>query len=602
VNEVDAFDSTPTYYAAFGGHEAIVRLLLANGAVADPGTFVGERCLYGALTDAIKALLKAHSATDFSAAARHPFARFLRSLADRAADDDCDDDDDRVAFCFAGRRRRPQAAAAPPSEAAAAAAADPGARGDDKESSSRRRRETTSRIAGSRVVLAARSPALRAKFLGAWRSKREVRLQKAPASASVAVLRYALTGRLVLRASDAREARRVARALRLGFTDRASPLGVLAFLDETVARLEAAQENCRDDGADDVGTRRTTLSPVEMKAAAHNRVVTYEDDVAALRASMEPLADAIVALESCCRAAPNNIIITAPGDASADDDTTSGDNMDDDLCEEEAETPRSSSSSSSGLSRLAELACDATLECADGRVRAPSAFLRAHSAVLDAALSSAGTTSFAEARTRVFRVGDVSRSAAAAIVRWAVCGTCAADLASNPQLAADVLVAAHRLLFPADLVAAAAGALADALIEVGDPAAALDALPYAEIVASRPHGELLQHGGSTTTTTRTVSTNLALGERLYDAVCRVCADRLDRAVRLDAFRAAVVDSARSIQARQATDSIPFVDDIRQTIAARCNPLELGDGAPEALEEAAKLELIDALLDDLGLAG
>ncbi|KAI8925082.1 hypothetical protein BC831DRAFT_505163 [Entophlyctis helioformis] len=90
VNTRDAWDSVPLFYAALCGHVAVVRFLLTEaGAVCDPHTFEGERCLYGALTQEIRSLLRAHrfsKAVDPGA----EFGGFLHRLwaapADAAAD------------------------------------------------------------------------------------------------------------------------------------------------------------------------------------------------------------------------------------------------------------------------------------------------------------------------------------------------------------------------------------------------------------------------------------------------------------------------------------------------------------------------------------
>nr|XP_013807397.1 PREDICTED: ankyrin repeat and BTB/POZ domain-containing protein 1-like [Apteryx mantelli mantelli] len=58
INVRDKWDSTPLYYACLCGHEELVRYLLANGAKCEANTFDGERCLYGALSDTIRRLLK----------------------------------------------------------------------------------------------------------------------------------------------------------------------------------------------------------------------------------------------------------------------------------------------------------------------------------------------------------------------------------------------------------------------------------------------------------------------------------------------------------------------------------------------------------------
>lgn len=447
VNSVDEFDSTPLYYAVYGGHESVVRLLLANGARCDPETFVGERCYYGALNDSIRALLKRHNATDFSVAAKHPFARFVRGLARAARFHD-------IAFVLGPRR-----------------------------------------WSGCRVVLGARCRLLRRSFLGAWAGRSEVALStsRASPSATAAVLSYVATGRFAVeQPGDVDDCLRVARDLKL-------------------ERLARAIDSNGDS----------------------TRCLTYEDDVSTLRESMEPLA----------------ALVSSPHRGDDDDDDASSD-----------------------LARFADTCCDVRLDCCDGTLRVPSALLRFHSDVLDAGLGS----NFAEALGR-FALKDVSVRAATAIVRWCCCGTCSADLRHDASLASEVLAAAHRLLMPADLISTAAGAMSDALRAAfpRDANAAMAALPYAE----------LDHS-----------------ERLYAAVCDVCAHDLLTAVRLDAFKRAVVDSAASIQDRQATDSVPFIDDIRKSISAIFNPMLLDEHTPEGDAEAARLKVIDDLLDSLGIDG
>ena len=58
LNTRDKWDSTPLYYACLCGHLEIVEYLLANGAKCEANTFDGERCLYGALTDQIRNVIK----------------------------------------------------------------------------------------------------------------------------------------------------------------------------------------------------------------------------------------------------------------------------------------------------------------------------------------------------------------------------------------------------------------------------------------------------------------------------------------------------------------------------------------------------------------
>lgn len=58
LNLRDKWDSTPLYYACLCGHIEVVQYLLANGARCEANTFDGERCLYGALTDQIRNVLR----------------------------------------------------------------------------------------------------------------------------------------------------------------------------------------------------------------------------------------------------------------------------------------------------------------------------------------------------------------------------------------------------------------------------------------------------------------------------------------------------------------------------------------------------------------
>ena len=229
------------------------------------------------------------------------------------------------------------------------------------------------------------------------------------------------------------------------------------------------------------------------------------------------------------------------------------------------------------VAALAADHCDCVVESGDGvRFPMPSIFLRFHSRVLEAACSE---------RWRRAEGGDgraltlaAPAKAVAAVLRWCVCASCCDVLSRDAETAADALALAHELLLLAEVTNAAAGALAVALEATeGDEAeAAMAALPYAALAGERG--------------------------RLYDAVVRVLSRHLDDATRRPDFRAAVLESAHSIQARQATDSIPLVDDIRVALHARLNPFDEDADEPGGALEAAELAKIDALLDDLGLSG
>ncbi|KAJ8371899.1 hypothetical protein AAFF_G00298910 [Aldrovandia affinis] len=83
LNVRDRWDSTPLYYACLCGHEELVQYLLANGAKCEVNTFDGERCLYGALSDQIRRLLKEYKRITAKAMQRDYYDHFLQSLLEQ---------------------------------------------------------------------------------------------------------------------------------------------------------------------------------------------------------------------------------------------------------------------------------------------------------------------------------------------------------------------------------------------------------------------------------------------------------------------------------------------------------------------------------------
>lgn len=85
LNSRDQWDATPLYYACLCGHQEVVQYLIEQGARCESNTFDGERCLYAALTPAIKQLLKDANLINSKTMRRDSFEEFLRHLMESAA-------------------------------------------------------------------------------------------------------------------------------------------------------------------------------------------------------------------------------------------------------------------------------------------------------------------------------------------------------------------------------------------------------------------------------------------------------------------------------------------------------------------------------------
>ncbi|XP_069499472.1 ankyrin repeat and BTB/POZ domain-containing protein 1 isoform X2 [Ambystoma mexicanum] len=88
LNVRDKWDSTPLYYACLCGHDELVRYLLANGAKCEVNTFDGERCLYGALSDTIRRLLKEYKQITSKGMQRDYYDDFLQRLLEQGYQSD----------------------------------------------------------------------------------------------------------------------------------------------------------------------------------------------------------------------------------------------------------------------------------------------------------------------------------------------------------------------------------------------------------------------------------------------------------------------------------------------------------------------------------
>ncbi|XP_014678194.1 PREDICTED: ankyrin repeat and BTB/POZ domain-containing protein 1-like [Priapulus caudatus] len=84
LNIRDRWDSTPLYYACLCGHSEVVHYLLIRGAKCEANTFDGERCLYGALNDDIRNMLKNYKVITAQCMRRDSYQEFLRRLLEDA--------------------------------------------------------------------------------------------------------------------------------------------------------------------------------------------------------------------------------------------------------------------------------------------------------------------------------------------------------------------------------------------------------------------------------------------------------------------------------------------------------------------------------------
>lgn len=93
----DKWDSSPLYYACLCGHIDVVRYLLEKGAKCEAKTFDGERCVYGALNDEIRILLKNYKAVTSSIIRRDQYNEFMRRMLEVGGYED-------ISFIIHGQR------------------------------------------------------------------------------------------------------------------------------------------------------------------------------------------------------------------------------------------------------------------------------------------------------------------------------------------------------------------------------------------------------------------------------------------------------------------------------------------------------------------
>ncbi|KAH0984000.1 hypothetical protein GBA52_011177 [Prunus armeniaca] len=158
VNARDQWDSVALYYACLAGHLEAARMLLENGAICSEHTFDGDRCHYAALNLKVRKLLKAFEArppplSPLQAAMRETF---LGCGANSAYLEQADNTQFQISV---------------------------GLQSNDGTNSNYFTPDVVFFVQGRpieahRVILSARSPFFRAKFVTDWKQRKEVRFAR----------------------------------------------------------------------------------------------------------------------------------------------------------------------------------------------------------------------------------------------------------------------------------------------------------------------------------------------------------------------------------------------------------------------------------------
>ncbi|XP_061430173.1 ankyrin repeat and BTB/POZ domain-containing protein 1 isoform X2 [Lethenteron reissneri] len=157
------------YYACLCGHEELVEYLLENGAKCEANTFDGERCLYGALSDRIRRLLRDYKQITSRRMVREFYDDFLERLLEQGFYSD-------VCFIVHGQSFRTH-----------------------------------------RCVLCARSPYFAEKFQSKWKGKNIISLMHPLVNPAAfgSILQYLYTGRMDTDVENIEDCRRLAKQCQL---------------------------------------------------------------------------------------------------------------------------------------------------------------------------------------------------------------------------------------------------------------------------------------------------------------------------------------------------------------------------------------------------
>ena len=196
INRLDRWDASPLYYACLCGHTEVVQYLLNHGARCEANSWDGERCFYVALSDNIRRLLQQYQAANRG---RGPLFAFTYRVFNNSNP-----------VCYADVSFHLPA--------------------------------DNMTLHAHRAILAARSPYMRKQFGagGRWAGRRDVTLPDARLSgvALNAVLSYIYTERLLCPRTALRDAAKVAKNLQLAHLAR--------YLDYLVS--SSASSSSSDEG------------------------------------------------------------------------------------------------------------------------------------------------------------------------------------------------------------------------------------------------------------------------------------------------------------------------------------------------------------------